>query len=598
MTGNRTAHPLLISLANIHMNFRMKGTNHAFHLLALLPVAKFIHKNKRICGVLQDRLTHEVLDFVLQPLKTAATIGVMMSDPLGNLRYCFTPLAAYIVDTPEAQMLSGVGGRASPVTMARYKQLGDPFRHEPRSASTTLAHLLALESEVNPSDIVAYVQRAKTFHLNGVHQPFWRDWPLSDPSIFLTPEPLHHWHKQFWDHDLKWAIRVLGEEEIDFRFSILQPISGYRHFKEGISKLKQVTGRDHRNIQRFLVGIISDIAPKNFVIAIRALMDFRYLAQASVISAKTCRKISAALKNFHDHKHVILTCGARVGKRNRVIDNWYIPKLELMQSVVPNIHFNGVPIQFSADITEHTHITDVKKPVRSSNNHQDDSQICRYLDRQEKCRNFDLATATRYMQPDFPGRLDEEVYDSDDANDELNEDNSMHVDVPVSNISASHPLFSNYFEEAERVEQNPRALVPYRTFDNLSTAFHLIRDPNSNHLSIDDAAFLYVLPDLRPALHELFHRIISRGTGMEHTSLPIGGHRAAPSSMALPFDALQVWYRIRIQKRAFHYPHSVSHAQTVHAHPPCDKWKLGRYDTVIVNTNSLYSWPKDGLKGR
>jgi hypothetical protein len=45
MTGGRIAHPLLISLANVDMSFRMKASNHIFLLLALLPVPKFIHKN-------------------------------------------------------------------------------------------------------------------------------------------------------------------------------------------------------------------------------------------------------------------------------------------------------------------------------------------------------------------------------------------------------------------------------------------------------------------------------------------------------------------------------------------------------------------------
>jgi hypothetical protein len=52
MTGGRVAHPLLISLANLLMDFRMKTTNHAFLLLALLPVPKFIHKNRKARGVL------------------------------------------------------------------------------------------------------------------------------------------------------------------------------------------------------------------------------------------------------------------------------------------------------------------------------------------------------------------------------------------------------------------------------------------------------------------------------------------------------------------------------------------------------------------
>lgn len=60
---------------------------------------------------------------------------------------------------------------------------------------------------------------------------------------------------------------MLGPSEIDFRFTVLQPHISYRQFKVGISTLKQVTGREHRDMERFIVGII-DGAPKDFVIAI------------------------------------------------------------------------------------------------------------------------------------------------------------------------------------------------------------------------------------------------------------------------------------------------------------------------------------------
>lgn len=112
-------------------------------LTALLPTPKFVHKNKRMCGVLEDRLIHECLDIVLQPIKQAAEHGVMLPDPSGNTRYCFTPVASYIVDTPEAAMLACVGGKTSPVTMVMYRQFGDPFRHEPR---TGLDHYRATPS--------------------------------------------------------------------------------------------------------------------------------------------------------------------------------------------------------------------------------------------------------------------------------------------------------------------------------------------------------------------------------------------------------------------------------------------------------------------
>jgi len=112
MVGDRSAHPLLISLANIKMSYRSKASHHAFLLLALLPIPKFIARDK-IRGVLENRLIHACLDHVLLPLKEAATIGIMMDDARAFSRYCFTPLAGCIVDTPEAGMMAVVAARES-----------------------------------------------------------------------------------------------------------------------------------------------------------------------------------------------------------------------------------------------------------------------------------------------------------------------------------------------------------------------------------------------------------------------------------------------------------------------------------------------------
>src|SRR6202789_1942847 len=276
MTGNRVAHPVLLSLANIRMDVRMKSSNHAFILIALLPCAKFIVKDRAFHGVLENRTIHLCLDLITQPLKLAAHAGRMMADPLGYSRFCFTALASYIVDTPEAAMLACVAGKTSHLTMADYRGFGDPTRHEPRTASTTLAQLAALATNYDPLDLPTYLPAAKAIRLNGVHLPFWRDWNLMsptqllqfNPSQFLTPEPLHHWHKQFWDHDVKWAIRVVGADEFDFRFATIQPVIGYKHFKDGVSNLKQVNGRAHRDIERYIVSVVAGKAPSKFVIAI------------------------------------------------------------------------------------------------------------------------------------------------------------------------------------------------------------------------------------------------------------------------------------------------------------------------------------------
>jgi hypothetical protein len=143
--GNRQAHPLLISLANISADVRRKGSMNSYLLLALLPVPKFTHPNKRLRGILADRLLHQVISTVVKPLKKAAEPGCMMSDPLGNLKHCFTLLIAYITDTPEQHVIMCVTSNASAVSMAVFAQFGDPIRCAPHTASKTRRQLILVK---------------------------------------------------------------------------------------------------------------------------------------------------------------------------------------------------------------------------------------------------------------------------------------------------------------------------------------------------------------------------------------------------------------------------------------------------------------------
>jgi hypothetical protein len=590
MTGDRVAHPLLISLANIHMNTRSKSSTNAFLLTALLPVPKFLHKKKRMKGVLQDRLIHQCLDIVLSPLKQAAAEGVMLSDPIGRSRYCFTPLASYIVDTPEAMMLSVVGGKTSPVTMAMYKQFGDAFQHEPRTKSTTLAQLATVHSRSDPNDIESFFREAQKFRLNGVDKPFWRDWALAEPSRFLTPEPLHHLHKEFWDHDAQWLILSVGESEIDFRFSVLQRTTGYRHFHEGISRLKQVTGRCHRDIQRSIIAVSADAAPPGVIAAVRALMQFRYLLQSPRIDENDLERISGALDEFHAKKDAIIAAGVRRGKGKKTIDNWHIPKLELMQNIVPSIRNCGVTGQWTADVTEHAHITEIKDPASSSNNNNYDPQICRHLDRADKCRRFELATSLLDRNQGSQELED----DSDSEGDEIDID----ADIDITTIQQpGHPCpIMNYFAIAKLLQHRDEGSVPLplRSFVIGRTAFHLAYDPSIRNITVDEVASRFGLADLRPAIADFLQREATHGYNHVHA---IGGPRRATSAAVLPFDKVQVWFKIRLQDTEFHDVHQIRPAQTLNCAPPSDPWILGHYDTVIVQTDARYSWPTSYLSG-
>ena len=288
-------------------------------------------------------------------------------------------------------------------------------------------------SETDLGTLEKYEKVVKTYCLNGVQLPFWRNWSLSaDCSKFLTSEPLHHWHRMFWDHDAKWCIIAVGEVEIDFRFSVLHNRTGYRHFGDSISKLKQVTGREQRDIQRYIIVVIADAVPPLFLITIQALVDFQYLAQSPRINENVCERIADALWTFHQHKQAILDAGARRGKK-KPLDHFQIPKLELLQSVVTTIKLSGPPCQWSANFTEHAHIEVVKNPARSGSNHDHESQICRYLDRLEKIRNFTLATSIRDAGVRFGNAtFEEELVDEDEI--------GFREDVAVSTMAQLLPF--------------------------------------------------------------------------------------------------------------------------------------------------------------
>ncbi|KAI6017930.1 hypothetical protein EDC04DRAFT_2576543, partial [Pisolithus marmoratus] len=259
-----------------------------------------------------------------------------------------TPLVSYIIDTPEAC----IRGHTSLVTTAMYKDFGDSDHHPPCTTALTLVQLQSIKCNID--EVEQYFATCKDFQLSGVSHPFWHDWLYADPSQFPTPEALHYWHHQFWDHDIQWCRHMLGAGELDFQFSVLPPIAGFHHFNQGMMKLKQVGGCTQRDVQQYIIVIITGLPQVDVVIAIRALMEFQYLVQAPAITSQMHDHISAALKTFHDHKHAIIDAGLCHGQTTgAALDHWEIPKLEFMQSVAPSIHQAGTVIQWSADTTEH-----------------------------------------------------------------------------------------------------------------------------------------------------------------------------------------------------------------------------------------------------
>ncbi|KAJ3751645.1 hypothetical protein EV360DRAFT_76046 [Lentinula raphanica] len=540
MTGNRCAHPLLISIANIEHEHLSKASHHLLQLLALLPIPVYRHKSQEVRGVLENRLFHRCLDVVLRPLKLAAAIGVLMADPVGQVRICHTPCAAWILDTPEATLVScvGGGGKTSPFTTAIYKDYGDP------------------DSRVEPT---ALLIRAGGTGLRA----------SSDPSEFLQPEILHHWHKFFFDHDLKWCINVVGAEEIDFRYSPVQKRQGFRIFPEGISRLKQVTGRDQREIQRYIVAVITGATSNRFLLAIRALCDFRCAGQAPRFSDTTAFRVQRALNEFHEVKDEVLKLGARLNSKDEPLDNWEIPKLE-------------------------------------RNGREYEVQICWELDLHSRMRQFDLMTSMNDANVDF-----RTINDDNDLDEEASvPPKPMASPATVSTTSelqqrvlpVSEKLWGStrpkkdFFSLAADLRNNPNAPKPLRALlaNKGHTAFHLIREPDLKTHSVHDAQALFQLPDFPAALFDYLARAKS-GT----STFTIAGRRMVHGvATQFPFT-LKIWSKVNIQGKQYHNLLRPNDTRTVFATSPDagSDWKFRRTDCVLINTDDQKVWPQSSLEG-
>ncbi|KAF8432113.1 hypothetical protein L210DRAFT_3614365 [Boletus edulis BED1] len=348
--GSLEMHYVFMTIGNIQSNVRMQATSHAWRCITFIPTLEFEghHDYKTI---LLARLFHHCLDEVVAPLKHAALHGMELTDAVGGMRLCYTPLVSYIVDLPEQQLIADMAMSTSPVTFAERSEFGRAEAAEPQMDKQTLMQLFELCQRVDPWDLDVFQKATKLLKLLGVHKQFWRNWKFAEPSLFLTREILHILHKFFFDHVLAWCKELVGAHTLDTHFKLLHRHIAVHHFSSGVSHTSQMTGQDHCDVERTIVPLLVGFAPDQFISPICAMVEFIYQVQDPVHTDSSIASMIQALRNFHAGKHVILELEARKAKSGPMT-HFNIPKLELMQSFPRQTKANSVLIQFTADVME------------------------------------------------------------------------------------------------------------------------------------------------------------------------------------------------------------------------------------------------------
>ena len=152
----------------------------------------------------------------------------------------------------------------------------------------------------------------------------------------------------------------------------------------------------------------------------------------------------------------------------------------------------------------------------------------------------------------------------------------------------------NYFAIADAIARGciPSAPKPHRTFATPTTAFHIANKP-SLRMTVDEAATLFGIPDFRPAIWEFLQRIQDPTTNFHD----ISGARSQDVGCPLPFDRIQIWYKLRVQQHLYHEDKRVDAPQTLRAFPPSPVRPHGLYDTVVISPGSDSDWPRRGIEG-
>ncbi|KAN0075394.1 hypothetical protein V8E55_011417 [Tylopilus felleus] len=311
---NKCAYPVYMTIGNLPKDIRRKPSRRGHILLAYLPVTRLEHvTNQAARQRMLSNLFHACMGRVLEPLKTAGVDGVLMSSGDGVVRRAHPILVVFIGDYPEQVLVCCCKTSDCPKCIVERNEIGES---EDPSPLCDLVSILSALGELDNGPL-AFARACQEAGIKPVIWPFWQDLPYVNIYLSITPDILYQLYQGVMKHLIAWIKAIYGSAELDARCRRLPPNHGVRLFINGISKLYRVSGKEHADICRILLGLIVGIPLQNGFLAqrltraVRALLDFLYLAQYPMHTSSTLTLLQNALKQFHDNKAIFVELGVR-----------------------------------------------------------------------------------------------------------------------------------------------------------------------------------------------------------------------------------------------------------------------------------------------
>ncbi|KAG9088843.1 hypothetical protein FS749_001827 [Ceratobasidium sp. UAMH 11750] len=413
-SGDVSAHGVYMSLANIDKSIREDISSGAWLLVAILPKGKWDktlasmgkmtdERRVMLANLLDRRLIHRGLEIVTRPLRCKIPHEAL--DPEGLTRYVLYDMSIYGADLLEQCNLAGLGPNNCPQCQAKGQKLGECQCQPPRSSESILASIKKVLTDFHKAygrypDPLEFLNAGKKFDLNGVQRPFWRKLPGFDIARVLSLDLLHG--------------------EFDTRLKAQPTTPGERSFPQGVSRLTQLSGKDHRALERVHLAIVANAPEQHeggngsskLTKATRAIMDCIFLSQLPVHSDKTLAAFEEAYRVYQANKDIWVQNKSKKSKKGKLIVRWAIPKEHIVRHVPEHIRLKGTCDNYNTETMEHLHVPTLKEPYRASNHREWIKQVVCYVFRREVMKNYE--EWMRWLQ----GTMDAEMADGSAQTDE------------------------------------------------------------------------------------------------------------------------------------------------------------------------------------
>ena len=531
------AYPIYLTIGNIPKAIRRKPSCHAQILIGYIPTTSLggiTVKAARTRAL--GNLFHACMECVLALIASCEEVGVAMMSADGIWRRCHPILAAYVGDYPEQALVTCTyNGRCSKCQVP-HDQLGE-YRVFPPHVQSDAVNTYHLAN----NDISAFRKACRETGFKPVLRPFWVSHRFTDIFLSITPDILHQMLQGVMKHVIKWLSRptVFGSVDINARCQRLPPNHSIKLFGNGITTLSRVSGKEHKDICRILLGLIVDLSlpggqvSSRVIKAVRALLDFLYLAQFPSHTTNSLRRLQDSLALFHDNKAVFVDLGTRQG--------FNIPKLHSLLHYVPSIMLFGTTDNYNTEQTERLHIDFAKDAYRATNRKNEYMQMTAWLERREKVqRHGAFVRRQQHGQP---------------------------------RTGATTPVGP------------PRAYHGY---------LEMTKNPTITTVLFDDLDEMYGASSFQDALANYIARINYPGA----SGLAL---RKKAEDTLIPFRGVPVFHRIKFKANNNHNKSDSEVVDSVHAQPekPNSHGEItpSRFDTVLVRNGQSGTHGKKGTSG-